>query len=154
MSIRRHPLTPSRSAPGLKPDLELAERLEKAAARCGPLSGRVATRFYERLFTRVPQVRGIFPTDMAKQTEKIGQTLEYVIAHLRSADDLTGPLKELGERHVGYGAKPEHYLIVIEEMVGAMAEVAGAAWTDEDSADWSLALRVVSERMIGQPLPG
>ncbi len=153
MTIRRHPLTPSVAAPGLKPDLELADRLAASSARCGPLTGRLAERFYERLFARVPQIRGMFPVEMSKQREKIGQTLEQVIANLRSADDLSGPLRELGERHVGYGAKPEHYPIVIDEMVAAMAEVAGAAWTPEDSADWSLALRVISERMIGGPLP-
>ena len=61
MTIRRHPLTPSVAAPGLKPDLELADRLAASSARCGPLTGRLAERFYERLFARVPQIRGMFP---------------------------------------------------------------------------------------------
>lgn len=157
MSIRRHPLTPSQAAPGLKPDLELAARLEKSAAACGPLGGpgggRLALRFCERLFEKVPAVRGMFPADMTKQADKLEQTLEHVIAHLRSSDDLSKDLKELGERHVGYGAKPAHYVVVIEELVGAMCDIGGASFTQEDADDWRLALRLISERMIGGPLP-
>ncbi len=159
MSIRRHPLTPSNAAPGLKPDLELASRLEKSASACGPLTGpgggRLALRFYERLFAKAPAVRGMFPAEMTKQADKLGQTLEHVIAHLRSSDDLSKDLAELGQRHVGYGAKPEHYVVVIEELVGAMRDVGGQAFTAEDAEDWRLALRLISERMInhgGGPL--
>ena len=153
MSIHRHPLSSSGAALGLKPDLELAERLEKSAALCGPFSGRLAERFYDRLFARVPAVRAMFPADMTKQREKLGQTLDHVIAHIRSADDLSKDLKELGDRHVGYGAKPEHYVVVIEELVATMAELGGAGFTSEDADDWKLALRVISERMIGGALP-
>jgi hemoglobin-like flavoprotein len=159
MTIRRHPLTSSRATPGLRPDLELADRLERSAKACSAPAGgaaplaALAERFYERLFARAPQVRPMFPADMTKQREKFAQMLEQVIANLRSADDLSGPLRELGARHVDYGAKPVHYQVVIEEMVGAMRDCGGAAFTAEDAEDWHLALRVISERMIGGPLP-
>jgi hemoglobin-like flavoprotein len=157
MAIRRHPLSPSTEAPGLRPDVELADRHERSAAVCGPLTGpgggKLAQRFYDRLFAKVPPVRSMFPADMTKQVDKLSQTLEHVIVNLRSADDLSKDLKELGARHVGYGAKPEHYLIVIEEVVGAMQDVGGAAFTQEDADDWRLALRLISERMIGERLP-
>ncbi len=171
MSIRRHPLSPSTAAPGLRPDLELADRLAASAAHCGPFTpasggtaasggtdggaaaGRLARRFYERLFARVPAIRGMFSADLTKQSEKLSQTLEHVVLNMRNADGLTKDLKELGERHVGYGAKPEHYLVVIDELVGAMVDVGSPAFTAEDAADWRIALRIISERMIGGPLP-
>lgn len=157
MSIRRHPLSPSGAAPGLKPDLELAERLERSIARCGPLdgpgAGRLANRFYERLFQRAPSVRPLFPQEMSGQYEKLGQTLQHVLRHIRTPDDLSKDLKALGDRHVGYGARPEHYQVVIEELVHAMRDVAGEGFTAEDADDWRLALRVISERMVGGPLP-
>jgi hemoglobin-like flavoprotein len=153
MIIRRHPLSPSSTAPGLKPDIELAERLQRSAGRCGPLGGRLVERFYERLFQRAPALRPMFPADLGKQREKLGLTLERVVGHLRSPDDLSAELRALGQRHLEYGAKPEHYPVVIGELVGAMVDVGAGTFTEEDAADWSLALRIVAEHMLGEPLP-
>ena len=160
MPIRRHPLTPDDHGRGFPLDADLAARLERAAGRAGiapsasresggPPDGRLAHRFYERLFQRAPGVRPLFGHDLSKQEEKLAATLAAVIEHLRSPEALTTPLRELGERHRGYGALREHYPIVVEELVGAMADVAGDGWSDEDTEDWTVALQIVSERMLG-----
>ncbi len=91
----------------------------------------------------------MFPKDMQQQSEKMGATLAFVVQQLRSPEALRVPLQELGARHKEYGAKREHYVIVVEELVGAMADVAGPSWTEDDTADWALALRLVSDQMLG-----
>jgi hemoglobin-like flavoprotein len=43
---------------------------------------------------------------------------------LRDLDAIVPKLRELGVRHVRYGARPEHYPVVGEALIGAMAAAA------------------------------
>lgn len=151
MAIQRHPLLTSVDAPGVRADGELLLRLERSARLLGDCATTVVPRFYAGLFRRCPELRHLFPEDptrLAAQQAKVGASLAAVIVHLRQPEALARPLRELGARHADYGARDEHYPIVVEELVTAMAEAGGAAWSEEDSADWRTALHVVAELMI------
>jgi hemoglobin-like flavoprotein len=65
-----------------------------------------------------------------------------------SFDALVPTLRELGARHAGYGARPEHYAVVGDTLIAAMAEVAGDAWRDEYARAWGDALGVVADVML------
>jgi hypothetical protein len=74
--------------------------------------------------------------------------LVLVRKSLRDLDELVPKLYALGARHVDYGALPEHYPVVGEALIGAMAEVAGPAWTREYEVAWTEAVGVVAGVMI------
>jgi hemoglobin-like flavoprotein len=57
-------------------------------------------------------------------------------------------LRELGARHVGYGAKPEHHLVVGEVLIASLAEVAGEAWRPEHQLAWAAAFAVIADVML------
>ena len=57
-------------------------------------------------------------------------------------------LRELGARHVAYGATPEAYPVVGEVLIGAMAEIAGEAWRDDYAAAWAEAYAAVQALML------
>ncbi len=57
-------------------------------------------------------------------------------------------LRRLGVRHVAYGARPEHYPIVGEVLIAALAEVAGAAWRPEYERAWNAAFGLVAGAML------
>ncbi len=57
-------------------------------------------------------------------------------------------LRALGARHVAYGARPEHYPVVGQALIAAMAEVAGDAWRPGWSAAWAAAFDVVAGAML------
>ncbi len=149
MSITRHPLYDDpRSLAPAPLDEGLAGRLE--ASFCG-MAGRadaLAERFYERLFRRAPAVRPLFPDDLEAQRKKLVAALAFVVQHLRSPDEVLPRLRALGTAHVKYGARPEHYPVVCEELVLAMGEIAGDAWEPEIERDWRNALHLVSAAMI------
>jgi hemoglobin-like flavoprotein len=67
---------------------------------------------------------------------------------LRDLDDIVPDLEELGARHVDYGAKPEHFPVVGEVLIGAMAQVAGDAWKSEYTSAWQEAYGVVQGVML------
>jgi hemoglobin-like flavoprotein len=42
---------------------------------------------------------------------------------LRNLEDIVPTLRDLGARHVAYGARPEHYPVVGAVLISAMAEI-------------------------------
>ena len=103
---------------------------------------------YNHVFSEHPEVRAMFPDDMKDQRNKLLQSLAFVVANLCKPDALTGKLKELGAGHIKYGTTAEHYPVVRDCMLWAMAEVAGDLWNDQLQEDWTAALNTVAEAML------
>ena len=65
-------------------------------------------------------------------------TLVLLRKSLRDLESIAPKLRQLGARHVAYGAQPEHYPVVAEVMLASMAEIAGDAVTTAKVKDGSL----------------
>lgn len=55
---------------------------------------------------------------------------------LRDLNAIVPKLRDLGARHVAYGAKRERYPVVGTALIAAMACIAGEAWTPEYEIAW------------------
>jgi methyl-accepting chemotaxis protein len=75
-------------------------------------------------------------------------TLILLRKSLRNLDAVLPKLRDLGARHVAYGAEPGHYPVVGEVLIGSMAEVAGDAWRPEYGRAWAAASSVVAGAML------
>jgi nitric oxide dioxygenase len=149
MSITRHPLYDDPRSHSPAPlDAGLVRSLETSFRGIAGRADLLAERFYARLFRRVPHLRVLFPEDLAEQRRKLVTALAFVVAHLRSPEEVLPALRALGGAHVKYGARPEHYPIVCEELVAAMGEIAGTAWDPDIERDWKNALHLVSAAML------
>jgi hemoglobin-like flavoprotein len=105
--------------------------------------------FYERLFTAAPAARPLFSgTDLKRQKGMLLAALVLLRRSLRDLESVTPALRQLGARHVRYGALPEHYPVVGEVLISSMAEVAGDAWRPEYERAWTHAFAVVSTAML------
>jgi hemoglobin-like flavoprotein len=105
--------------------------------------------FYARLFAAAPAVQPLFAgTDIRRQKAMLLSTLVLMRNSLRDMDALTPKLRELGARHVAYGATPEHYIVVGEALIASLAEIAGSAWRPEHQLAWGAALAVIAEAML------
>jgi hemoglobin-like flavoprotein len=104
--------------------------------------------FYGRLFAAAPAVRPLFPTDMRTQKTMLLGALVLLRKSLRNLDAIVPKLHQLGARHVGYGARPEHYPVVGETLIASMAAVAGEAWEPRFEHAWSTAFDVVAGAML------
>jgi methyl-accepting chemotaxis protein len=123
--------------------------LETSFDLVAPRGEELVEVFYARLFTTAPAVVPLFAgTDMSKQRTKLLVTLVLLRKSLRDLDAIVPTLRELGRRHAGYGARPEHYAVVGDTLIAAMAEVAGDAWSDTYTRAWADALSVVAEAML------
>jgi hemoglobin-like flavoprotein len=125
------------------------EALETSFDTVAPRGADVVRLTYARLFAAAPAVAELFAgTDMARHQAVVLRTLVLVRKALRDLDAIVPALQALGARHVEYGARPEHYPVVAEALVGAMAEVAGSAWQPRYGRAWSAALDVVFGAML------
>ena len=105
--------------------------------------------FYARLFTVAPAVKPLFAgTDLKRQKGMLLAALVLLRRSLRDLDSVAPKLRDLGARHVRYGALPEHYPVVGEVLIGSMAQVAGDAWTAEFEEAWNEAFAIVASVMI------
>jgi len=109
---------------------------------------KVATEFYEKLFTRYPEVRAMFPTDMKELEIKLMSVCELVIFSFeeketdqyRLQDALIIPLRELGRQHDDKGVMPEHYTIANQLLIDTLRNQVGEQFSSEVRTSWELAL--------------
>ncbi|MCP4246472.1 MAG: flavohemoprotein [bacterium] len=129
-------------------DREVIRRLERSFEALAPRGPELVDHFYNKLFGDYPQIRSMFPQDMAEQKNMLLAALALVVRNLRTQQRLAAPLREMGRRHTGYGVQPEHYPVVRDTLVSVMAELAGPIWTDELDHDWRSAIDWVASVML------
>ena len=125
------------------------EKLEESFDLVAPQGDELVRVFYAKLFEAAPSVQPLFAdVDMERQRAALLNMLIVLRESLQDLDDIVPDLEELGARHVDYGAKPEHYPVVGEALIGSMAQVAGDAWKSEYTAAWEEAFPVVQGVML------
>ena len=125
------------------------EALETSFDLIAPRGDELMDQFYGRLFEAAPAVKPLFAhVDLKRQKTLLLGMLVLLRKSLRDLGPIVPKLRELGARHVAYGARPEHYPVVGEVLIGAMATVAGPAWKPEYEAAWGNAFEIVAGAMI------
>ena len=129
-------------------DLDL-NALEESFDLVAPRGDQLMDTFYGRLFAAAPAVTPLFAhTDLRRQKAMLLAALVLLRKSLRDLDAIVPTLRALGARHVAYGARPEHYPIVGQVLIGSMAEIAGGAWRPEYERAWAAAFDVVAGAML------
>ena len=151
MPVRKHPVALPHSSDrlaGLPLDLALIARLKATYSRVREENRRLAEVFYAKLFAAAPELRPLFRAEPAAQAEKLTAALDAVVTNLERPEENAAMLAELGRKHAGYGAKPEHYDMVIDLIVESMGELLGPRADDKSLEEWRTALRLISDQMI------
>jgi hemoglobin-like flavoprotein len=124
------------------------EALETSFDLVAPRGDELMDEFYSRLFAAAPVVKPLFPVDMHRQKTMLLGALVLLRKSLRDLDAIVPKLRDLGARHVAYGAEPEHYPIVGAVLIASMAAIAGDAWTSEFEVAWNEAFEIVAATML------
>src|SRR6478735_3087325 len=124
--------------------------VQDSFAKVAPISEQAAVMFYDRLFEVAPSVKAMFPIDMTEQRKKLMATLAVVVNGLSDLESILPAASALAVRHVGYGAKPEHYPVVGGALLWTLEKGLGAAWTPEVAAAWTAAYGTLSSFMISE----
>ncbi|MFC3040543.1 NO-inducible flavohemoprotein [Virgibacillus xinjiangensis] len=132
-------------------DSQSLEIVKKTAPLLKEHSREIGIRFYEKLFSKAPELYNIF--NQTNQQRGIQQeALAYsVYAAGENIDDLSNikPLvMRIAEKHVALGVKPEQYPVVGETLLEAVKEVLGDQATDEVIQAWGEAYNAISDTFI------
>lgn len=151
MPVRRHPVAASLSATplgSLPLDEKLVARLRSTYTSLRAHDHTLASNFYSKLFAAAPQVRSMFRSDPATQAAKLMAALDAVVQNLERPKETAAMLADLGRRHAEYGAKPEHYDLVVTLLIESMQDVLKLGSDDPAIREWRMALRLISDQMI------
>jgi nitric oxide dioxygenase len=108
----------------------------------------LAALFYRRLFAAAPGVRPLFPAEMQEQGRKLVQMLATAVANLDRLDAVRPAVEALAQRHVRYGALPEHYPVVGEALLAALDDGIGPQLSAETIEAWAAAYAALSGVML------
>jgi hemoglobin-like flavoprotein len=122
--------------------------------KIAPIHVTAGILFYRRLFELDPDLRRLFHGDMIAQSRKLMAMLELVIESLDKFEELLPRVRALGQAHVGYGARDEHYDTVGAALVWALRQGLEEQFTPEDETAWIAAYTMLAEAMkaAGQEL--
>lgn len=151
MPVHRHPVAVHAPGDPLNPlplDRDLIANLKETYDIVRTRGPRLAELFYSKLFTAAPQLRPLFRSAPAAQSAKLLAALDFVVKNFEAPEANITMLASLGKRHAGYGAKPEHYGLVIDLLIESMSELLGHESTKKRLDEWRLALGLISSHMI------
>ena len=129
---------------------EQVQLVQKNFAKVAPISEQAAVLLCGRLFEVAPSVRAMFPDDMTGQRKKLMATLAVVVNGLTNLEAVLPAASALAMRHVGYGARPEHYPVVGGALLWTLEKGLGDAWTPATASAWTAAYGTLSGYMISE----
>ena len=96
-----------------------------------------AQAFYDELFDIHPAAIPLFEhTDMGRQQKMLVDTLALAVRGLDDFEKIQQAVRELGERHVDYGASLRDYKFVGQALIGTIERFLGDAFTPEIELAW------------------
>jgi hemoglobin-like flavoprotein len=107
----------------------------------------VSLLFYGRLFDLDPSLRQLFKIDLKEQSKKLVATLDALVEGIDDWERIVPALRELGQRHAGYGVKEEHYDTVCSALVWAFGQALQPGFDIEVRAAWTAVIQAVNEQM-------
>jgi nitric oxide dioxygenase len=132
---------------------ERQKELVKATVPFLKDNGVVLTKyFYNRMFEHHPELKNVFNMGNQKNGKQQTALAMAVLAyaeHIDSPGVLMPVLDGIGHKHVSLGIRAEHYAIVGEHLLAAIAEVVGEGATDELIDAWSTAYFQLADLMSG-----
>lgn len=129
-------------------NLDEIQAVERTWALVAETPDSAARLFYAKLFTKYPEVRPLFRGDMEEQGAKLVQTLALAVGGLRRPDSIRPAVTRLGARHVGYGARPEHYPLVGATLIETLRAALGSEFTPEAEKAWGAAIGLLAGWML------
>ena len=111
--------------------------VQESFASLAPIAEDAVALFYRRLFEIDPELRRMFPADMAAQHRKLAQMLTAAVKGLDHLDRLVPVVQDLGRRHVGYGVTDAHYDTVGSALLWTLEKGLGSAFTPDMHDAWA-----------------
>ena len=111
------------------------------------IADQAATLLYDKLFTLSPDVRQLFPADLADQKTKLVRMLGSAIYGLSEPETLMPIVAHLGRKHVHFGVHRHHYETLEIALLWTLRQGLGSQFGPENEAAWTRAYAVLADAM-------
>ncbi|MEC3606110.1 NO-inducible flavohemoprotein [Bacillus glycinifermentans] len=132
-------------------DKETIQIVKSTAPILKEHSHEIGKRFYELLFSKVPELHNMFNQTNQKrgiQQEALAYTVYAAGENIDHLEALEPVIKRITEKHRAIGVKPEQYPIVGETLLAAVKDVLGDAATEEVLGAWKKAYGEIAKAFI------
>ena len=126
---------------------EQVKLVQDSFAKVAPIADKAADLFYDRLFEIAPEVRPLFPQDLADQKTKLMQMLTTAVTNLHQVEKILPAVQELGRRHIGYGVTAKQYEPVGAALLWTLEQGLGPAFTPPVKEAWTATYTTVASVM-------
>lgn len=139
---------------------EQVQLLEGSLEAIGPLLHQIGRGFYMKLFELAPDTRPLFNTDMEDQ-QKLFMSIFKQFSVLNERSMLTIPVTDtnsgevsipgvasLGERHIRYGVRPEHFIFAQQAFFWSLEQNLGDVVDAKTLEAWRRAFEMIIHGMM------
>ena len=123
------------------------ELVQSSWAKVLPIADTAAELFYGKLFELDPSLKTLFTTDIKEQGRKLMQMINTAVSSLTKMEELVPAVQALGQRHVSYGVKDEHYAMVGTALLWTLEKGLGEAFTPPVKEAWTETYAVLATTM-------
>lgn len=124
--------------------------LRAAFHKASPVPVKAADQFYDNVLEADPTMKGPYFLAGGPPKTMMWMTLRLIVDNAEQLSQIDAPLRNLGARHVGFGAKPENYGMFADVLIGTIATIYGDDWTDTHETAWEKALgHAVTQMLMG-----
>lgn len=124
------------------------KNVQTSFERIAPISEQAAELFYRRLFMLDPSLRPLFGGDLRRHGQQLMDALAWAVRGLHDRTSLVASVQDLGRRHAGYGARPEHYDTVGEALLWTLQQGLGDEFSQEVRDAWVAAFSLLAGIML------
>eukprot|EP00571_Detonula_confervacea_P011356 CAMPEP_0172301162 /NCGR_PEP_ID=MMETSP1058-20130122/3105_1 /TAXON_ID=83371 /ORGANISM="Detonula confervacea, Strain CCMP 353" /LENGTH=144 /DNA_ID=CAMNT_0013011187 /DNA_START=33 /DNA_END=467 /DNA_ORIENTATION=- len=123
--------------------------VQSSWANVVPIADTAADLFYGKLFELDPELRVLFPQDLADQKKKLMTMIGLAVDGLSNLEELVPVVQNLGRRHSTYfHVTPPMYATVGAALLDTLEKGLGDSWDDAHKEAWTLVYGVLSTTMI------
>jgi len=123
------------------------QRVRASHASVALIAEPAAALFYNNLFEADPSLRHLFKGDIEAQGVRLMQMIGSAVALLDKPQTLLPVLRQLGERHAGYGVQEAHYATVGGALLKSLEQGLGAAFDAPTREAWTAMYILVASTM-------
>jgi class 3 adenylate cyclase/hemoglobin-like flavoprotein len=109
---------------------------------------RFTTELYQRLFTLAPAARTLFRGNLQSQGQMLAHMLQILVYAMSRPDSRALGLRDLGQRHVGYGVAADHYPILRQAFLDTVRVMLGEKHTPQVEKAWASTIDTISKVML------
>ena len=102
-----------------------------------PMRKQVCADFYQRLFTRYPELRPLFKGNIDRQTALFVTMLNTVVSALDNPKPVVPLIKAVGARHADYGVEDADYDKFAAVLLDSFADALGERFTPQVRRAWA-----------------